>query len=550
MFSKAFFVKNIYWVAFVSVILIAIVLRFWQLGAIPAGFHGDEAAFGYNAYSILKTGKDEYGVSYPLVLKSFGDYKAAVYSYIAIPFIYIHGLNEWSVRAPSAIFGIAFVLLTYLFAYHLSHNRGFSLLAMVMAAFSSLGIFLSRVVSDPLVSVTFLYGAIYCWFQWVANRRFLYIVGIALLMFLSFYTNTVTRIFVVPFLFLMGIMYWKEFDRTVKWVFVGITIVITCSVLALYVNPAGARLSQISVFSTPDVQLPLNEEIREDGVEHVPVLVSRFFHNKISGYATYLLKNYTDYLSFQFLFQQATQPVREQVPGMGVLMLIECPFLLWGIFTVLHKKLKYGIFALLWFLLVPATICIASDEIPNIHRFFLALLPIHILVALGMVSAYNAVTKKYRVVVVFGISVLFLLNIFYFLHQLFVHQPTHNPIYRDSAFNDVALYLKDVYKNYDVVVSQKMLEDMLFYWPIDPATYQKAGSPRDTDNAWFRNIFFVTDACPSDLSNPKVFSMRTARILFIDKGECLLEKDDTVVKTIYYKNTAPAYYLVEKTIVQ
>ena len=63
----------------------------------------DEAALGYNAYSIIQTGRDEYGQFLPLIFKSFGDYKPGFYVYLTIPFIKIFGLNEISVRFPSIL---------------------------------------------------------------------------------------------------------------------------------------------------------------------------------------------------------------------------------------------------------------------------------------------------------------------------------------------------------------------------------------------------------------------------------------------------------------
>ena len=51
--------------------ILAIFLRFTQLGQIPLGLNKDETAIGYNAYSILKTGRDEYGNYMPLYFKSF-----------------------------------------------------------------------------------------------------------------------------------------------------------------------------------------------------------------------------------------------------------------------------------------------------------------------------------------------------------------------------------------------------------------------------------------------------------------------------------------------
>lgn len=295
-----------------------------------------------------------------------------------------------------------------------------------------------------------------------------------------------------------------------------------------------------------NVQLPLEEQLREDGAQHLPLIASRILHNKVTAYATFFLKNYTDYLSFQFLFLQANQPIREEIPNMGVLLLIECPFLLYGIYTAVKRKIPYGKFAVLWFLLVPAVISVASDETPNIHRFFLAMLPIHLLVALGVVTTYTSIAKRYHVLFVCGLSAVYIFNVFYFLHQLYVHQPIHAPIYRNAPDKELTLYLKSVYTSYDVVVSQKVLEDMLFFWPIDPATYQREGSPRDTDNAWYRNFLFVTDACPSKILNPNVQALKQKKILYVDKAECSLEENDNVIKTIKYKNTLNAYFLIEK----
>src|SRR5438105_9814607 len=96
------------------IILFSAVLRIWNLGTVPPHLTSDEAAVGYNAYSILKTGRDEYGTLLPINLKSFGDYKPAFYTYLDIPFIAALGLNELAVRLPSGIAGLGFVFMVFL----------------------------------------------------------------------------------------------------------------------------------------------------------------------------------------------------------------------------------------------------------------------------------------------------------------------------------------------------------------------------------------------------------------------------------------------------
>ena len=48
--------NKLWWL--IPILLLAAFLRFYKLGQVPSGFVNDEAAFGYNAYSILKTGRD------------------------------------------------------------------------------------------------------------------------------------------------------------------------------------------------------------------------------------------------------------------------------------------------------------------------------------------------------------------------------------------------------------------------------------------------------------------------------------------------------------
>src|SRR5258708_12477841 len=84
------------------IVLIAAVLRFYQLGSNPPSLTWDEAAWGYNAYSLGLDGKDEFGRFLPLnYLESFVDFKPPVYAYLAtLPFKTL-GLNKFPVSFPS-----------------------------------------------------------------------------------------------------------------------------------------------------------------------------------------------------------------------------------------------------------------------------------------------------------------------------------------------------------------------------------------------------------------------------------------------------------------
>ena len=109
--KKLFFKKDVLFL--IAIILFSGFIYFYKIDKIPSGFYVDEASVAYNARSIVETGKDEYGKSFPVILRSYDDYKPALYAYLIIPFMYLFGLNIFSVRIVSAIFGVIAIVGTY-----------------------------------------------------------------------------------------------------------------------------------------------------------------------------------------------------------------------------------------------------------------------------------------------------------------------------------------------------------------------------------------------------------------------------------------------------
>ncbi len=102
-------------VLLVLIFLIGLFLRVYKLAEIPVGLHGDEASIGYNAYSLLNTAKDQDGNFLPFSFDQFGNFRAAGYQYIDIPFIALFGLNALAVRLPAALFGSLTIIVFYFF---------------------------------------------------------------------------------------------------------------------------------------------------------------------------------------------------------------------------------------------------------------------------------------------------------------------------------------------------------------------------------------------------------------------------------------------------
>src|SRR3989338_286967 len=113
----------------ILILLLAAFLRFYKIDQVPPSLSWDEVSIGYNAYSILKTGKDEWGEAYPLAFKSFGEYKYPIHIYASVASIYFFGLNEFALRFPSALFGVINIFLLFLIAFKLFKNQFIALIA-------------------------------------------------------------------------------------------------------------------------------------------------------------------------------------------------------------------------------------------------------------------------------------------------------------------------------------------------------------------------------------------------------------------------------------
>lgn len=159
--------NNIEKIIVAIIILLSFFIKVYSLDKSPPSVGFDEAGLGYNAYSILKTGKDEYGNFMPLSLRSFNDYKPALYAYLSIPFIAVMGLNEISTRMVSVIAGTFSLLFLYFFLKEFVKNKYLRWFVFVVLAFQPWRVHFSRVALEANLSACFF--VIGAWFLYKNN---------------------------------------------------------------------------------------------------------------------------------------------------------------------------------------------------------------------------------------------------------------------------------------------------------------------------------------------------------------------------------------------
>ncbi|MDQ5930315.1 MAG: hypothetical protein QG594_2103, partial [Bacteroidota bacterium] len=127
--------------------LCASFIRLYKLNEIPSGVYLDEASLGYNAYSILQTGKDEFGKTLPIFFRAFSTFQDSLNGYLSIIPVYLFGLNIFSTRLVSVISGLIVVTVTFLLFYFSDwkNKHNMALIASFTVAFSPWAIYQSRV---------------------------------------------------------------------------------------------------------------------------------------------------------------------------------------------------------------------------------------------------------------------------------------------------------------------------------------------------------------------------------------------------------------------
>ncbi len=134
--------------------------RLFRLDRVPPGLHVDEAANAWNAYTLLRTGKDQHGVSWPVFYtRAFGENRSVSYIYALLPFQALGGMNVWTTRLPAAAAGLGAILLIYFVGARL-FGRLTGLAAAGILAFNPWHLLVSRMGLEAALTPLLVLGSV------------------------------------------------------------------------------------------------------------------------------------------------------------------------------------------------------------------------------------------------------------------------------------------------------------------------------------------------------------------------------------------------------
>jgi len=476
----------------ILIFLTAFFIRFYNYKYPPLLW--DEAALGYNSYSILQTGKDEYGKLLPLIFKSFGDYKPGLYVYLALPFVKIFGLNELSVRLPSILIGSLIPIFLYFLILQINKkNYNLALLAAILAIFNPFNITYSRLAWETNILTFELILASYLFFK---DKYF----WSSIIFASTLYTYQGGKLASLTLIF---ILFAIKKSKIFNLKFIAPLFILSLPIVfGMFFNHESNRLKVASIFSYPRSPTETNQIIAESNQINYDI-----FHNSPIFFTRSILGRYFNHFSPEFLtFMGDWQNPRHGTPYLGVLLLPSIFFLVIGLFN--YTPVNF--FFMLWFLLAPFSSALTRDSVQATRSMHFSI-PLLYFTAQGII----VFLKKFKSHITYYIILAtYLLSFIYFLDLYFNHMVKVHPIEWLDGYKESMNYLikqKDKYQNitFTDMYGQPYIY-YLFYSKYPPSVYQKkailqndsvdTGKVESVDNIKFKSASFDEAKKPSSIT--------------------------------------------------
>lgn len=454
--------------ALLLIVLVAFSLRTYHISQNPPSLSWDEVSIGYNAYSILKTGRDEHGKFFPLnAFIAYGDYKPPLAIYAAVPFVAAFGLNELAVRLPSSLFGTLTVLCTYFLVKQLIKKKS-EALALLSAAVLSLSPWHINLSRGGFEANSALFFAVFgVWLALSARehpKRWLYVW---LPFVAAIYTFNSSRVFSILLIPALIIFTYKDIRKNIRLFVIGIIIATVAMVPILphlVSKEARLRFNEVNIFTDISVVETSNTRIaREPGN-----IIGKFVNNRRVGYARNFLLHFMDNLQPEFLFVKGDGNPKFSIQDVGQLYMIEAPFLAIGILALLTEFPAIALLLLYWLIaaIIPAAF---ARETPHALRILNSLPTWQIFIAFGIAKSVQYVKKNWFIAI---IVLLYGFDVIYYLHTYYRHYPIEFSGEWQYGYREAIQRITPISSKYDKIVITDMIGRpymyTLFYTKTDP----------------------------------------------------------------------------------
>jgi 4-amino-4-deoxy-L-arabinose transferase-like glycosyltransferase len=482
---------------FFVVLFIAAFLRLYHLGSVPAFFNRDEASLGYNAYSLLQTGREEHAQSWPINIESFGDWKLPGYVYSLFPFLAIFGLETWAVRLPAALAGIACVVLSFFLSQQLfpKKKKYFHLLVMTLMAINPWAIHLSRQAYEAnLASFFFLFGFFFANFSREKKQATQLLPLTALLWIAAMFTYHAYQIFVPLFgLFWLiknrHIFTIKSRENIIILVLSAIIVGLGL-VLLLFGNAQHADQTKFAGLSILSVDSYRPEQVLEQQMfSRENSLFARFYSSPYPAILKKTIRHFYQSFAGDFMSITGGANAVHNTSNLANFYFFEYLFFLVGLYALFRHWEKNSSWIFAWLILaaLPAVITI---EATHNTRLSAEIFPWILLIAFGIEQILSLLKKKWRILAVLALTGLYVYSLFYLVVSTFVINDKKQLDNFDWYMEPIVKKVLPIQQNFDQVILPFYQNTpyiyFLFYGEYDPQLAQETLSYYPLDDEGFR----------------------------------------------------------------
>lgn len=456
---------------------LSVFLFLYKINVSPPALNADEATNAYDAYSILKTGKDQYGNFMPLRFKSFGDYKLPLLTYLAVPFIKVFGLTETGIRMVNFPFVLLFPLVAYLLTEELFSKKNISIITALFIGLSVGLQSIGRQAHEAYITAFFLTLATYFFLKFIKYKKNVYFSFFLLTFFLDLFGYHSTRLWIGFFsIYLLIYIFLKKISY--KYLLIFFTIVSLFIFTDLLYKPT--RVANLLFFNSDGFKAKVYELQIEGRL--------KFLYNNLTVGFRDISHKYLEYFSPQFLAINGDDTYRFGYPGMSPITIVEFLFIFIGLYYLFKNKEKWRYFILALWLFSPISSILAWTGI-SLTRSLFIIIPSLIIATYGVIN-FTRNSKLIFLTVFCLYFVLVLYNWDFYLH----HYPKRAIVVRawQSGYKELSEYIKNNYKRFDkFYITKKNGQPyifLLFYLRYPPNKYQQISSLSASDQYGFGQV--------------------------------------------------------------
>ncbi|MBI2442991.1 MAG: glycosyltransferase family 39 protein [Candidatus Levybacteria bacterium] len=532
------------------IFVFALVLRVYNLATVPVGFHGDEASIGYNAYSILKTGKDQNNNFLPLAIDQFGDFRPAGYHYFAVPFVAIFGLNEFSTRLPAAIVGSLSVVAIFLLTQTIFKKPSLAYIASGFLAINPWHINISRATSESVIALFFIIIGVILLIRSLQKAKRKYYIFAFACFAISFLFYHAARFFLPLFLLASSFPLSKQYlSRDAKRsLALGNAALILFLGILIFLSSGTERPLRISIVNAPENQVILSQQLTQDAGQRG--FITRLYHNKPILYGRLFGINYLEHFSGDFLLFEGGFPKRYSIPWTGNFYPFEILFFVIGgsflLYALIRDKQYLFAIPLLWVIIGPIPAALTFEDIPNVQRSSMMIPGMILLMSYGLYTLLLWIHGVWQKIAIAGVALLTLFQFLLFSHIYFHHAGKQETIYRNAGEKALVDFLSQ-FDSQKIISTSQNDNNVIFYLffrKIDPGYFQSIGSPRDKDQLQFRNMLFTYAHCPLETGEHSEVAEGIPGVIYVNRGECKTGKNVEELTVIKRPDDTVAFKVV------